>query len=72
MPKSKKLTEFEQGRAIELYRRKFSHRQIAFELGRSKTVIGNFLRNPDSYGKSISPGCPKKSILIWTEESLMN
>ena len=48
MPKSKKLTEFEQGRAIE------HGRQIAFKLGRSKTVIRNFLRNSDSYTVRIS------------------
>ena len=49
MPKSTPLSEFEQGRALELFRRNFSQRQIAFEIGRSKTVVGNFLRNPDSF-----------------------
>ena len=60
MPKGKKLSDFEQGRIIELYRQKFSQRQIAFELKRSKTVVCNFLKDPDSYGSAKITGRPKK------------
>lgn len=62
MAKEKPLSEFERGRIFELNRGGLSHRSIANEVNRSKTVITNFLRNPDQYGHKKSPGRQKKII----------
>ena len=61
MAKGKPLSEFERGRIFELNRGGLSHRSIANEVNRSKTVITNFLRNPDQYGHKKSPGRQKKN-----------
>lgn len=60
MAKGTKLTDFERGRIIELRKQGLSQRAIAAEVGRSKTVILNFLKDPESYGRKKSSGRPKK------------
>ena len=55
-----KLSPFDQGRIIELHRQGLSCRDIAGELGRSKTAVNNFLRCPEAYGTKKSTGRLKK------------
>ena len=64
MPRGKTLNDFEQGRIIELYRQRYSQREIANEVNRSKTVVCNFLKNPDAYKKSKISGRPEKLINV--------
>ncbi|CAB1440825.1 unnamed protein product [Pleuronectes platessa] len=58
MAKAKKLTVFERGRIVELHKQGLSQRAIAAEVGRSKTVILHFLKDPQGYGTK--SGRPKK------------
>ena len=60
MAKAKRLSLFECGRIVELHTQGLSQRAIAAEVGRSKTVILHFLKNPESYGTKKSSGRPKK------------
>lgn len=60
MPKASKLSEFERGRIVELQKQGLSQRAIAAEVQRSKTVICNFLKDPERYGTAKSSGRPKK------------
>ena len=60
MPKASKLSEFERGRIVELHKQGLSQRAIAAEVHRSKTVICNFLKDPESYGTAKSSGRPTK------------
>lgn len=60
MPHATKLSQFERGRIVELQKQGLSQRAIAAEVGRSKTVVYNFLKDPESYGKAKSSGRPKK------------
>lgn len=60
MAKAKKLSLFERGRVVELHKQGLSQRAIAAEVGRSKTVIWNFLNDPEGYGTKKSSGRPKK------------
>ncbi|CAB1438603.1 unnamed protein product [Pleuronectes platessa] len=50
MAKAKKLTVFERGRIVELHKQGLSQRAIAAEVGRSKTAILHFLKDPQGYG----------------------
>jgi len=59
MPRAAKLSQLERGRIVELQKQGLPQRAIAAEVGRSKTVVYNFLRDPDIYGKSKSSGRPK-------------
>ncbi|XP_054642105.1 zinc finger and SCAN domain-containing protein 2-like [Dunckerocampus dactyliophorus] len=60
MAKAKKLSLFERSRIVELHKQGLSQRAIAAEVGRSKTVIQNFLKDPEHYGTKKSSGRPKK------------
>ncbi|CAB1443805.1 unnamed protein product [Pleuronectes platessa] len=60
MAKAKKLTVFERGRIVELLKQVLSQRAIAAEVGRSKTVILHFLKDPQGYGTKKSSGRPKE------------
>ena len=51
MPKGSKLSEFEKGKITALKRVEKSEREIFKALGRSKTVIYNYLKRPNKYGK---------------------
>ena len=52
MAKAKKLSLFERGRVAELHKQGLSQRAITAEVGSSKTVIWNFLNDPEGYGTS--------------------
>ncbi|KAL6481024.1 hypothetical protein MHYP_G00091040 [Metynnis hypsauchen] len=60
MVKATKLTDFERGRFVELHKQGLLQRAIAAEVGRSKTVILHFLKDPEGYGTKKSSGRPKK------------
>lgn len=60
MAKAKKLSLLERGRIVELHKQGLSQRAIAAEVGRSKTVILHFLKDPEHYGTKKSSGRPKK------------
>ena len=60
MAKAKRLSLFERGRIVELHKQGLSQRAIAAKVGRSKTVILHFLKDPESYGTKKSSGRPKK------------
>ena len=60
MSAKKQLTEFEMGKIEQLKKLNFSLRKIAVEIGRSKTVVSNYVSNPELYGTKASPGRPKK------------
>ena len=60
MPARKRLTEFEKGQIVALSSQGFSCRAVAIRIERSKSVVNNFLRLKDSYGKKNSGGRPKK------------
>lgn len=53
MPRAKRLTEFEKGQIVALSSSGLSSRDIAEKIGRSKTVVNNFLSLKDNYGKKI-------------------
>ena len=57
---SKILSTYKQGRIVELQRRGLSQRAIANEIGRSRTVIANFIKNPDAYASKKSSSRPIK------------
>ena len=60
MAKGKILTKFEQGRIVDFQRCGLSQRAVANEIGRSKTVIANFIKNPDVYAFQKLSGRPNK------------
>ena len=60
MGKATRLTDIERGKILKLRGQNFSQRAIAYEIGRSKTVVANFLKDPDIYGSKKSTGRPKK------------
>uniref|UniRef100_A0A672YZS2 Transposase IS30-like HTH domain-containing protein n=1 Tax=Sphaeramia orbicularis TaxID=375764 RepID=A0A672YZS2_9TELE len=60
MAKAKKLSLLERGRIVKLHKQGLSQRAIAAEVGGSKTVILNFLTDPEHYGTKKSSGRPKK------------
>ena len=59
MPKARKLTEAERARILDFSKQGLSQRAIADKVNRSKTVICNFLKSPENYGKAKSTGRPK-------------
>ena len=48
MGKRKLLTSIDCGRIFELHKQDLSQSVIASEIGTSKTVIANFLKDPDA------------------------
>ena len=56
-----KLSDFERGRICELHKQGLSQLAIAVEIHRSKTIIFNFLNDPESYGKAKSTDRMKKN-----------
>ncbi|KAF8792895.1 Transposable element Tc3 transposase like protein [Argiope bruennichi] len=59
MAKGKKLTDRERGQIEALSSTGMSSRAIAIKIGRSKTVVNNFLKLKDNYGKKNTGGRPK-------------
>lgn len=60
MPRGQKLNDIEKGKILAYHDDGKSNRQIAASLGRSPTVVDNFLKNPDAYGTTKRPGRPSK------------
>ena len=60
MGKAKKLSLVERGRIFELHKHGLSQRPIAAKVGRSKTVILNFLKDPEGYETKSQVVDPKK------------
>ncbi|CDF36000.1 unnamed protein product [Chondrus crispus] len=60
MPRGTQLTPTERIEINTLNSAKWSHRQIAEKLKRSKTVVTRFLKNPAEYGTIQRPGRPPK------------
>ena len=60
MPKGSKLTDVERARINDFHVQGLTQREIAAKINRSKTVVCNFLKNPDNYGKAKLTGRPKK------------
>jgi hypothetical protein len=56
MPKGRALSEFEKGRIAEMAREKRCYRFIAREVGRSFSVVRNYLTNPEGYGRNHGGG----------------
>ena len=54
------MTDIERGRILELNKQNLSQRVIASEIGRSKAVIANFLKDPDAYGTRKHTGWHKE------------
>lgn len=54
------LSEYEKGQIAAFHQQGLSCRQIQQLIGRSKTVINNFLRDPANYGTRKSTGRPSK------------
>ena len=64
MSKVKTLTGIERKRILELLKQNLSLRVIVSSIGRDKTVIANFLKDPDAYGTRKHTGRPKKISLV--------
>ena len=60
MAKGTKLSEFEKGKITALKRVGKSQSEISKALGCSKTVICNYLKNPNKYGTRKLTGRPEK------------
>jgi len=60
MPKGIELNDNEKGQIIAFKKTGLSNRQIARRLGRSKTVVWNFLKKGDAYGEHKRSGRPSK------------
>ena len=58
-----KLTGIERGRILELRKQNLPQRVIAGEICRNKTVIANFLKDPDEYETIKHTSLPEKSSL---------
>ena len=63
MGKSKTSTGIDGVRILELHKQNLSQHVIASEIYRSKTVIANFLNDPDACGTKKHTGRPKKIAL---------
>ena len=61
MAKGTKLSEFEKGEITALKRGGKFLREISKTLGRSKTVICNYLKSTNKYGTRKPTGRPEKS-----------
>ncbi|XGW19025.1 hypothetical protein V3C99_003105, partial [Haemonchus contortus] len=52
------LSDFEKGQILAKKEQGLSNRRIARDLGRSHTVVDNFIKNPEEYGTRRSAGRP--------------
>lgn len=65
----KSLSDFEKGQIIAYQENGLSERQIAFKIRRSKTLIHNFLRDPNGYGKKKAVDIPLSLVIIVSDRS---
>ena len=59
MPLGKLLSEYEMGLISGLKSAGMSNRDIATSIGRSSTVVDNYVKNPENYGQNHRGGRPK-------------
>ena len=71
MGKGTKLSELEKGEITDLKRVGKSQKEISKAIGRSKTVICNFLKSPNKYGTRKSTGRIKKNYHQNSREELL-
>ncbi|CDF32775.1 unnamed protein product [Chondrus crispus] len=60
MPKGKQLTDMEKRQILVLHNECLSVREIAESINRSKTVVHNFIKNPQEYRSKKRSGRPPK------------
>lgn len=70
MPRGFSLSEQEQGKILAFKDQNLKFREIARKLGRSVTVVRNFLSNPENYGQTKRSG--RKKILSQREIAHIN
>ena len=70
MPRGISLSQVEQGQILAYKRSGKSIHFIAKELGRSRRVVQNFLKNPDGYGQIKRKGGPRK-LSKWDERRVI-
>ncbi|CAJ0592980.1 unnamed protein product [Cylicocyclus nassatus] len=58
MPCGQFLSDFEKGRITALHLLNWPIRRIAVEIGRSRTVVSNYIANPRGYGRVLFTGPP--------------
>lgn len=59
MPKGTQLSDFEKGQIVAFRQCGLSGREISKRIKRSKTVVYNFLKNPEMYGMKKRTGRPE-------------
>ena len=55
-----KLSELEKGKITAFKKAQWTNRKIAKELGRSRNVVNNFVKNPQQYGRKKHTGRKSK------------
>ena len=70
MPRGFSLSKQEQGKILAFKDQNLKFREIARKLGRSVTVVRNFLSNPENYGQTKRSG--RKKILTQREIAHIN
>ena len=60
MRRGKFLTEFEKGQIAAFKEAGYSNREIAKKIGRSASLVDNFVEDPDRYGKNHAGGWTQK------------
>lgn len=65
MPRGRHFSEFERGQILAYYEQGLNFTKIGEKLGRHRTAIAKFLKNPTAYGTKNRSGRPRK----WNERS---
>ncbi|CAJ0595271.1 unnamed protein product [Cylicocyclus nassatus] len=63
MPRDQFLSDHEKGRITALHLLNWPIRRIAVEIGRSRTVVSNYIANPRDYGRVLFTGPPTAKTL---------
>ena len=80
MAKGSKVSEFEKGEITALKSVRKSEREILKSLGRSNTIICNYLKSPNKYGttklsgrpEKLSPQCNRRIVCKVKKENFIN
>lgn len=79
MPGQKQLSDVERGKILGMKASGMSGAAISRSIGRSKTVVNNFLKDPSKYGKCKRPGRPsalskrqKSTVFRWACDKKMS
>lgn len=68
MGRGKALTSDEKGKIIAYKECKLTYREIAEKIGKSKSVVCNFLKNTSGYGKNMKGRTKKKNFRVLTSD----